>query len=122
MSDTNIAPQHPPPVPAAVDDLRAPAIAVYILYLAAVISMGIAGIAGVIVAYVKRDDAKGTIWESHYANQIESFWVWLVLFVVGVLTVWMFFIGFVIIAIAFIWFLYRTIKGLLRAMESKPYA
>jgi uncharacterized membrane protein len=122
MSDTNSAPQSGVPVPVATDELRVPAIAVYILYLAAVISAGIAGIVGVIVAYVKRDDAKGTIWESHYANQIEAFWVWLAIFVVGVLTVWVFFIGLVIIAIAFIWFLYRTIKGLLRAMENKPYA
>jgi uncharacterized membrane protein len=124
MSDTNSSPQMAPqtaPVPVVQDELRAPAIAVYILYLAAVISAGVAGIVGVIVAYVKRDDAKGTVWESHYKNQIEAFWVWLVLFVVGILTVWVFFIGLAIIAIAFIWFLYRTIKGLLRAMESQPY-
>lgn len=117
MSET-----HTVPVPAVQDELRTPAIVIYILYLAAVVSAGVAGIAGVIVAYVKREDAKGTIWESHYANQIEAFWVWLVLFVAGCLTVWLFFIGFVVIAISFIWFLYRTIKGLLRALESKPYA
>ncbi len=116
MSDINSV-----PVPVVQDELRTPAIIVYILYLAAVISAGVAGIVGVIVAYVKREDAKGTIWESHYRNQIESFWVWLVLFIVGCLTVWVFFIGVAIILIAFIWFLYRTIKGLLRALESKPY-
>lgn len=103
------------------DELRTPAIVIYILYLAAVVSAGIAGIVGVIVAYVKRDDARGTIWESHYKNQIESFWIWLVLFVAGCLTVWIFFIGVLIIIAAFVYFLYRTIRGLLRALENKPY-
>ena len=116
MSEPNTA-----PVPVVQDELRTPAILVYVLYLAAVVSAGFAGIVGVIVAYVKRDDAKGTIWESHFRNQIEAFWVWLVLFIAGCLTVWVFFIGVAVIVVAFIWFLYRTIKGLIRAVESKPY-
>lgn len=116
MSETN-----PVPVPAAQDELRTVAIVIYILYLAAVISAGFAGIVGVIVAYVKRDDAKGTIWESHFSNQIEAFWVWLALFVAGCATVWFFFLGVIVIVVAFIWFLYRTIKGLLRALEAQPY-
>jgi uncharacterized membrane protein len=125
MTDT--APQSAVPpvpqlaVPVVQDEMRTVAIVIYILYLAAVISAGVAGIVGVIVAYIKRDDAKGTIWESHFANQIEAFWVWLVLAVVGVFTIWVFGLGLVILGIAFIWFLYRTIKGLLRAVENKPY-
>ena len=124
MTDT--APQSAVPpvpqlaVPVVQDEMRTVAIVIYILYLAAVISAGVAGIVGVIVAYIKRDDAKGTIWESHFANQIEAFWVWLVLAVVGVFTIWVFGLGLVILGIAFIWFLYRTIKGLLRAVENKP--
>ena len=115
MSDANS-------VPAVQNDLRSPAIAVYVLYLAAVLSAGLAGIVGVIIAYVKRDDAKGTIWESHFRNQIVAFWGWLLMFVVGCLTIWVFFIGVGIVIVAFAWFLYRTIKGLIRISESKPYA
>ena len=58
MSDIPVAPQGAPVVR---EDLRTTAIIVYALYLGAAISCGIAGIAGVIVAYVKRDDARGTI-------------------------------------------------------------
>ena len=125
MTDINSQPAQPQsvavPMPVEQDALRTPAIVVYILYLGAVISVGIAGIIGVIVAYVKREEAKGTIWESHYKNQIESFWVWLVLFVVGCLTIWIFFIGVLVIIASFVYFLYRTIRGLLRALENKPY-
>jgi uncharacterized membrane protein len=119
MSDTNSQPQAVP-IPVVQDDLRMPAIIIYILYLAAVISAGVAGVVGVIVAYVKRDDAKGTIWESHYQNQIETFWIWLGIFVAGCATVW-FLVGVPIIIGAFVYFLYRTIRGLLRALENKPY-
>lgn len=111
-----------PVVPAATDDdTRALAIVVYALYLAALLSCGIAGIAGVIVAYIKKDTARGTLWESHFDNQISAFWVWFGLFVLGVATSWMLGLGILIIAFAFIWFLYRTIKGLLRALERQPY-
>ena len=127
MTDTDSALQNAvpfmpqPAVPVVQDDMRTVAVVIYILYLAAVISAGVAGIVGVIVAYLKRDDAKGTIWESHFANQVETFWVWLVLAIVGVFTIWVFGLGLVILGIVFIWFLYRTIKGLLRAVENKPY-
>lgn len=121
MSDTNAAaPQ--PGLPIVQDDVRTVAIVVYVLYLAAAFSGGIAGIAGVIVAYIKRDESRGTIWESHFENQITSFWTWLLLFVAGICTAWMLGLGVLLIIGAFVFILYRTIKGLLRAIESRPYA
>ncbi len=123
MSDT--APQPPipaPPVsttPEAIDT-RTLAIIVYGLYLGALFCGGLSGIAGVILAYIKRDESRGTIWESHFENAIQAFWIWLGLFVLGILTVW-FLIGLFVIAAAFIYFLYRTIKGLIAAIDSKPY-
>ena len=123
MTDAQAQPTTPPPVPAPVvtDENRVMALVVYGLYLAAVVSGGIAGVAGVIVAYIKRGEARGTIWESHFENQISAFWVWLALFVVGCATFWILGLGFVIMGIAFVWFLYRTIKGLIAALDWKPY-
>ncbi len=105
----------------AQSENRTLAIVVYGLYLAALLSCGIAGIAGVIVAYLKRGEARGSIWESHFDNQIEAFWIWLVLVIAGGLTVWVVGLGLLVIGFAFVWFLYRAVKGLLRALESKPY-
>ncbi len=73
-----------------------------------------------VLAYIKRDEARGTIWHSHFENAIHAFWIWFVLFIVGILTSW-FLIGFVVIGAAFVYFLYRTIRGLLRAIENRPY-
>ncbi len=60
---------------------------------------------GVILAYIKRDDARGTIWESHFANQIETFWVSLVIGIVAIPLCFVFIgIPAVILAGVFIWF------------------
>jgi len=118
MSDA--APQPTLPAASSTDETRMLAIIVYGLYIGAVLTGGLAGLAGVILAYVKRDQARGTIWQSHFENAIQAFWIWLVMFVVGVATTWLL-IGFVVIGVAFIYFLYRTIKGLVAAIESRPY-
>ncbi len=109
------------PAPAApATDTRTLAIIVYGLYIGAVVTCGGAGLAGVILAYVKRDEARGTLWHSHFENAIQAFWVWFGLMVVGILTSW-FLIGFVVMGVAFVYFLYRTIKGLIAAVDSRPY-
>ena len=116
---TDAAPQPAVPMTAS-DDTRTLAIIVYGLYLGALFCVGLSGIAGVILAYIKRDDAKGTIWHSHFENAIHTFWIWLGLSILGILTIW-FLVGLVVLVAAYIYFAYRTIKGLLRAIESKPY-
>lgn len=120
---TDVSQNSTPPVPnASSDEDRTMAIVVYALYLAAVLTAGICGVIGVIVAYIKRGEVRGTIWESHFDNQISAFWVWLALFIAGVATFWLFGLGFVLMGISFLWFLYRTIKGLIAAVEFRPYA
>lgn len=119
MSD--VSPPPAAPVAAApIDDTRTLVIVVYGLYLAALLCVGLSGIAGVILAYVKRDDTRGTIWHSHFENAIQTFWAWFGLSVIGVLTLWLF-IGFFILIGAYIYFAYRTIKGLVRAVDSQAY-
>jgi uncharacterized membrane protein len=107
--------------PAASEENRTMVLVVFGLYLFAALSCGIAGIAGVIVAYVKRHDAIGSMWESHFDNQISAFWVWFALAVAGLVLIPALGIGFLVILFAFGWFLYRAIKGLVRALETKAY-
>src|ERR1700754_3678978 len=111
--------------PTAVDsDARLAAIIGYGLYLFGWPSLHLATIAGLILAYIKRDDCRGTIWETHFTNQIETFWTSLALGVVGgilCVTVVGLVVGLPLIAVTVVWFLYRSIKGLIRALESRPY-
>jgi uncharacterized membrane protein len=116
----------------------------YVLYLVAFIN-GLTAIIGVIIAYIKKSDALGTVWESHFKNLILVFWVMLATFIVGLATLpislfslaalfeqnfawpavsalafpllaWM-----LIFPVLLIWFLYRMIRGLIRAGDDRAY-
>ncbi len=119
MSDLGPQPSAPSAA-AAATDTRTLTIIVYGLYLGSVVTAGGAGLVGVVLAYIKRDEAAGTVWYSHFQNAIHAFWIWLALFAVGVVLSPVL-IGLPIILLAFVYFLYRTIKGLLAAVDSRPY-
>ncbi|MCC6867555.1 MAG: hypothetical protein IT522_01910 [Burkholderiales bacterium] len=88
---------------------------------------GILGIVGVIVCYVKRDEAAGTWVASHFTWLIRTFWWsllwaalgWLVLLVLGIILIGIP-IAIAIWFVAGIWFLYRIIRGYLLFKDSRP--
>jgi uncharacterized membrane protein len=79
---------------------------------------GVTAIVGIVLSYVKRDDARGTIYESHFEWQIRTFWWGLLWSVIGVITIW-FLIGFFVLFAAWIWMVYRVVKGWLKLTEDK---
>lgn len=81
---------------------------------------GITAIVGVIVNYVKRDDARGTIYESHFDWQIRTFWWGLLWAVLGMLLIIAAGLGFLVMFVAWIWAIYRVVKGWLKLTENKP--
>jgi uncharacterized membrane protein len=94
------------------------AIAVYALQ-AAGFFVGITWIVAIVLDYVKRDDAAGTWLESHYRWQIRTFWWGLLWAVIGGLTA-VVIVGFVVLAAAAIWIIYRIVKGWLYLSENRP--
>jgi uncharacterized membrane protein len=112
----------------------------YVLFAVAVVSavvshglivfaplVGLAGIVGVIVAYVKRGDAQGTWVASHFTWLIRTFWwsfLWGVIGALILFTLGLVLIGIPIaIAIFFatsIWGIYRLVRGLLLFKDSQP--
>jgi uncharacterized membrane protein len=76
---------------------------------------------GVIIDYVKRDDARGTWLESHFRWQIRTFWWSLLWAVIGGILAFIL-VGFAILAIAAIWMIYRIVKGWLRLAERREVA
>ena len=101
------------------DSARTIAIIVYLLYLAALVN-GLTAIIGVILAYVKRDEVRGTAYESHFSNAIEVFWIFLVGMLIAVPLCFVL-VGFPLVAALYVWVLFRTIKGLVRASDGHPY-
>lgn len=91
---------------------------IYVLYLLGFV-VGITPLIGLVMAYVYRGDAAP--WqESHYTLQIRTFWIGLLIGVIGaVLAVVL--IGWVILVILAIWYLVRCIKGIKLASNEEPY-
>jgi uncharacterized membrane protein len=110
------------PAPVVTDEgARGSAILAYVLFLIGWPTLHLSTLIAVILAYVKRGEVRGSIWESHYDNIITTFWLTLVLGIVfGLLC--MVLIGIPLIIALGVWFLYRSIKGLVRAIDNKAYS
>ena len=106
--------------PAIDADQKTLVVVAYVLLILGIVN-GLTALVAVIIAHVKRGSSAGTIWQSHYDNMILVFWLSLLLFVVGSVLIWIL-VGFVVLGVLAVWYLYRTIKGLILASESRPYA
>jgi uncharacterized membrane protein len=91
---------------------------IYGLYAASLV-VGVTYLVAIILNYVKRDDVKGTYLESHFDWQIKTFWFSLLGCIIGYATV-VVVIGFVILGVTLVWFIYRIAKGWLRLNEGQP--
>lgn len=89
------------------------------LYLAGWVTGGVTLVIGIALAYIKRPDAGTGIERSHYTSAIRTFWWGCLWGVLGLLLTVMI-IGFPILAVAGVWFIYRCVLGLVRASESRP--
>ena len=74
---------------------------------------------GVILAFIKRDEAQGSIYASHIDWLIKTFWVSLIGLLLGRLTIFIL-IGWLILAATGIWLIYRVVVGLIKLNEDKP--
>ena len=128
-------------------ELRAVLLIAYGLFLFAILN-GLSAIAAIVLVYVKRDEARGTGWEGHVRNLVRVFWISFVIAVVALFVLLQAFGGlvfslfttngnpppavigglvalvpvFLLGAVLFLaWYLYRTLRGFVRTLESKPY-
>lgn len=106
-----------------LDSLRKLTHILYGLYAIFWLTGGITALIAIIINYVKRDDARGTLYASHFAWQIRSFWwsvAWTVLGGVLFATVVGIALAFIVWGLLSLWILYRIVKGWLYLNDSKP--
>jgi uncharacterized membrane protein len=82
--------------------------------------VGVTAIVGIIINYVKRDDAVGTLYESHFDWQIRTFWWGLAWSIVGFVLLFAFGLGLIVWFVAGIWAIYRVVKGFLKLNDNQP--
>jgi uncharacterized membrane protein len=92
-------------------------VTVYILYLVGFLT-GITALVGAIIAYLQRDTTD-RVSQSHFQFQIKTFWIGLLYFFVGFLTLYIG-IGAIILLWWVIWTAVRCIKGLLLLNKGEP--
>ena len=97
------------------DKDRQSAIIIYILYLIG-FATGVSALVGVILAHAKETD--NPVWQSHFTYQIRTFWLGLVMLVVGAI-LYVILIGWLVVAFWALWTLIRVVRGLLLAMDGK---
>lgn len=120
------------------DPNRSLTILLYILYIIAIFSAGILALIALVINYVKRDSVKGSIFESHFSWQIRSFWWYLIWNVIAFVPfLFLFFTAdnatafagvavsatvfcIAVIALSWLWIVYRAIKGILRVNDNQP--
>lgn len=114
----NLEPVQPASTPDNNDSMRTITMIVYALQAASFL-VGFTFIAAIILNYIKKSEAEGTEYESHFRWQIRTFWFSLLWGAIGVVLVFVIVGYFVLLANAF-WIIYRIIKGWLRLSENKP--
>lgn len=95
------------------------AIVVWGLFAAFYVTFAATMLVGVIIAYVKRDELAGTPFESHMVSAIRTFWISLIVFVIAMPLSFLG-IGLVMLALLAVWHLFRCIRGIVRAIDSRP--
>ncbi len=80
---------------------------------------GLTAIVGVVIAYVRRPDVRGTYLESHFTYLIRTFWMSLLYGIICTLLL-IIGIGFILFFALAIWVIYRIVKGWIRLADAKP--
>ena len=104
-----------------LDRLRRICLMDYALHIAGLLfSAGVLSVIALIVNYIKRDDARGTIFESHMTWMIRTFWWALLWFgLAGLVTLLTLGLLWFVFFVPGIWFLYRMVKGVLWLNDGK---
>lgn len=112
-------PENPPPVlPPAVDaDQKLIAGIAYGLYALSLFGLVLPSVAAIVINYLKRDTST-PLYRAHHQWMIHTFWWGLLWSIVGgVLSLVL--IGWVVLFVVWVWWIYRLIRGFLALMENQ---
>lgn len=103
-------------------NMRAITHVIYGLFALGLVSAGflaLATVAAIVLAYLKRGDAAGTVYAPHFDWVLKTFWwglLWLVLSALATHIL----VGWLTGLVALVWVLYRLIKGWLALFAGQP--
>ena len=101
-----------------VEKARNTALIVHACYAGSFV-VGLSCIVGVVIAYIKRDEVAGTIYESHLTYAIRTFWIGLGMSVAVFLLCFLL-VGFLLLPALGIWFIIRVVRPFLAWNDRQP--
>jgi uncharacterized membrane protein len=101
----------------SVEGDRTLVLVAYVLHLVGAIA-GLTSIIGLIINYLKRGHNEG-LFDSHHSWMITSFWWALLWVVIGFITLFIV-IGWPILFLAWLWYIYRHVRGLIALINGEP--
>ncbi|WOE31029.1 MULTISPECIES: hypothetical protein [unclassified Acinetobacter] len=122
----------------AQDSQKTLTLILYVLYIVAIVTGGILAIIALMINYIKRSDMDGSIFASHFTWQIRTFWWYLFWNIIAFIPFGFLFwnnnnpdifagiaLGaslfcFAVIALSWVWIVYRAIRGLIYLSDNKP--
>jgi uncharacterized membrane protein len=119
MSEIQEAPAQTQSLSAKDEAAKTNALIAYCLMVIGLFT-GIFWIIGAIWAIVKKEEAKGTLFEDHYSNIIKTFWWGLALSILGFILAFVV-VGYFLLLAVWIWSIYKIIKGLAKITSNKAY-
>lgn len=120
------------------DSNRTLTLILYVLYIIAIFSGGLLAIVALVINYIKRDNVRGSIVESHFTWQIRTFWWYLIWNIIAFVPfLFLFFTGenvdvfagvaliattfcLLVVGISWLWIVYRAILGMIRLNDHQP--
>lgn len=102
-----------------IENMRSVAWLTYIAFIAGFVTGGLGFLIGIIAAYLKRGDARTTVYGSHFDFLIATFW-WSIFWGLAGLATIFFLVGIAILIVLPFWVIYRLVRGVLAMVEEKP--
>ena len=109
-------------LPTSGPSLRTVSMIVYGLFALGFVTSGLftfATLAAIIIIYIKRADAAGTVYAPHFDWLISTF-LWSLLWLLLSFLTMFIGIGWIGLIATVVWVLYRLIKGFLALLDGKP--
>jgi uncharacterized membrane protein len=102
----------------AQQSMRTYSMIVYGLYALGLFLGGLPTLIGLIMAYLKRNEFRGTIYHGHMTLLIRTFWYSLVVSFLGAVLA-LIYIGYVILFAVGVWYIYRLVRGFICLYDRK---
>lgn len=103
----------------ATESERTTLIVAYVLHVIGPFSAFLLNLVGLVLNHIKAAETRNAYVRSHHVWMLRTFW-WTLLWSILCIPLYFILVGFVVYFIVAVWWIYRTVRGLLNFFERRP--